>query len=231
MLHEMLLGLKRFWSLRWIIKGPILAFLAFVVLVIIAGVVDGGQEEGKEPEAAAVVQTETAPTPEPTRTAEPSPTLNVTSTPTAVAAPTTAPTWTPLPSTPAAAAKPTSVDSAQQVGDARVTCNGYRKDSGGQYFGPAEGYKWVVVDLTVENTGDDEYAMSTLLQMQMRDADGRTYNVAFGPDLRGTLDVIIPVADKVRGEVGFEVPTNAVGLKFIFKQAFGSEQATCRLQD
>lgn len=35
MLYEIWLGLKRFWALRWIIKGPTLAFLAFVVLVII----------------------------------------------------------------------------------------------------------------------------------------------------------------------------------------------------
>jgi hypothetical protein len=35
MLYEIWLGLKRFWALRWIIKGPTLAFLVFVVLVII----------------------------------------------------------------------------------------------------------------------------------------------------------------------------------------------------
>jgi len=221
MLREVWLGLKRFWALRWIIKGPILAFLAFVVLVIIAGVVGGGQEEGEQPEAAAVVQTETATQntvvatassgpslmPEPTRTAEPSPTPRVAPTPTEEA----------------------RADLTHQVGDARVTPNGWREDPGGQFFKPAGGYKWIVVDLTVENTGDDEYAMSTLLQMQMRDGEGRTYGIAIGPKLQGSLDVVIPVADKVRGEVAFEVPATATGLKFIFKQSFGTKQAMWNL--
>jgi hypothetical protein len=55
------------------------------------------------------------------------------------------------------------------VGDAQITFNTWREDPGGEFLKPAQGSKWVVVDLTVENTGDDEYAMSTLLQMQMRD--------------------------------------------------------------
>ena len=167
MLREMWLGLKRFWALRWIIKGSILAFLAFVVLVIIAGAVDGGQEEGEGARA----------------------------------------------------------DLTHQVGDARVTPNGWREDPGAQFFKPAEGYKWIVVDLSVENTGDTEYSMSTLLQTQMRDGEGRTYGIAMGPKLQGSLDVVIPVADKVRGEVAFEVPATATGLKFIFKQSFGTKEA------
>lgn len=150
------------------------------------------------------------------------------------ASPTAKPTKTPkATATPKVTATPTEeprAGTAQQVGDARVTYNSWREDPGGQFLKPAEGSKWIVVDLTVENTGDDEYAMSTILQMQMRDAEGRTYDIAIGPDLRGSLDVVIPVADKVTGEVAFEVPAAASGLKFIFKQSFGTKQAMWSLE-
>jgi hypothetical protein len=42
--------------------------------------------------------------------------------------------------------------------------------------------------------------------------------------------VVIPVDDKVTGEVAFEVPATAAGLKFIFKQSFGSKQAMWKLE-
>jgi len=90
---------------------------------------------------------------------------------------------------------------------------------------PKEGFKWIVVDLTVENTGDDEYSMSTLLQMEAKDEQDRTYSIAFGPELQGKLDVVIPVGERARGEVAFEVPAETARLRFIFKQALGTGQA------
>jgi len=65
MLREMWLGLKRFWGLRWLIKGPILVVTVLVILIIVAGIV--GQEEEKEPETVAEVTV----TPQPTETPVP----------------------------------------------------------------------------------------------------------------------------------------------------------------
>jgi hypothetical protein len=120
-------------------------------------------------------------------------------------------------------------DSAK-VGDARVTANSYRLDAGGEYLKPDSGNMWVIVDVTVVNTGDDEYNISSLLQTAVRDADGYEYDVAFGPDTKGNLDGSIPAGGTLRGEVGFEVPNPSYGLQFVFKQAFGSQQARWNLK-
>jgi len=85
MLHQMWLGLKNFWGLRWLIKGPILAVLALFLVAIVAGVAGGGEKK-EEKEAGAVVgnttpvdrttalvpATEALPTPEETAIPAPS---------------------------------------------------------------------------------------------------------------------------------------------------------------
>lgn len=48
MLREIRLGLKRFWGLRWLIKGPILAGLALLIMVIVAAAVGGSSSQKKE---------------------------------------------------------------------------------------------------------------------------------------------------------------------------------------
>lgn len=54
--------------------------------------------------------------------------------------------------------------------------------------------------------------------------------MAIGAKTSTQFDGTIPVGGILRGEVAFEVPVNAVGLQFIFKQAFGTRQAAWALQ-
>ena len=117
-----------------------------------------------------------------------------------------------------------------KVGDAEVTAHSFRLDSGGEFFAPDPGNVWIVVDATIVNTGDDEYNFSSLLQLVLRDTEGREYDVTFGPDIISQLDGTILAADNLRGEVAFEVPEIAIpGLQFVFKQVFGSGQARWNL--
>ena len=49
MLREMWLGLKRFWGLRWFVKGPILAGLAgLIVVVLVFALRAGGLSEAEK---------------------------------------------------------------------------------------------------------------------------------------------------------------------------------------
>lgn len=123
-----------------------------------------------------------------------------------------------------------SLGDTAKVGDAQVTANSFRLDAGGEFLKPDPGNIWIIVDVTVVNAGDDAYNLSSLLQTAVRDADGREYDVAFGPDLRGGLDGSITAGDMLRGEVGFEVPDPGTGLQFVFKQAFGAQQARWNLR-
>ncbi len=156
-------------------------------------------------------------------------------TPTPGTTPAPTPTSTPEP-TPEPTAAPEqdnlnlTLGQTANVGDAEVTAHSFRLDSGGEFFAPDPGNVWIVVDATIVNTGDDEYNFSSLLQLVLRDTEGREYDVTFGPDIISQLDGTILAADNLRGEVAFEVPEIAIpGLQFVFKQVFGSGQARWNL--
>jgi hypothetical protein len=91
MVREMRLGLKRFWSLRWAIKGPIIAVAVIFTIGGIGAAIDNEPDAGKE---AAVAAATTAPPTDgstATSTAEPAP-----ATPDSTAAPTPEPTPAPF---------------------------------------------------------------------------------------------------------------------------------------
>jgi hypothetical protein len=122
------------------------------------------------------------------------------------------------------------IGSTQKVGDAEVTVHGVRESAGEQYFKPKTGMKWVIVDVSAKNVGDNAYNLSSLLQAKLRDVDARNYTITVGPQTVGDFDGTIAAGDTLRGEVAFEVPVDAKGLTFVFGQSFGSEQAFWAVQ-
>lgn len=92
--------------------------------------------------------------------------------------------------------------------DVRFTPNEVRTEMGEQYAEPDPGNEFVIVDITVENLGGDELTVSTLLQMQLKDVEGRTYDTsitALTTLERGfTQGNPIPPNGKRRGEIAFE---------------------------
>ena len=61
--------------------------------------------------------------------------------------------------------------------------HGVRFDTGGTVIHPRDGHVWILVDATVVNTGDNDYALSALVQVAVRDQDAREYRIAAGPAL------------------------------------------------
>lgn len=105
------------------------------------------------------------------------------------------------------------------VGDLTITVNGVSAPEGSQFAKPAEGSRFLVVDLSVTNGGAQAANVSTLLQMKLKDAAGRLYNV----DLMATTaaggaapEGELAPGETVRGPIGFQVPSDASGLLFIF---------------
>lgn len=123
-----------------------------------------------------------------------------------------------------------SIGDTAKVGDAEVTVHGFRTSTGSDISSPDAGNMWIIVDATVRNTGDDSYALSSLLQVSARDSEGREYSITVAPDLAGRLDGAIPPGDMLRGEEAFEVPEGATGLQFVFSQEFGTQQARWNLE-
>lgn len=92
--------------------------------------------------------------------------------------------------------------------DTRFTANAVRTSMGGESTTPRPGYEFVLVDITVENTGGDELFVNTDLQADLKDAEGRTYDFATDSILafeNVAASITVDPGSGVRTEIGFEV--------------------------
>jgi len=125
-----------------------------------------------------------------------------------------------------------SIGQTAQVGDAQVTVTGFHV-SEGSLFAADAGNTFLVVDVSVTNTGDDDYDISSLLQTAVRDAnqDYEATATFFIDEIDASemLDGTILVGGTIAGQVGFEVPATATSLQFVFSQVFGGEEARWNL--
>lgn len=110
----------------------------------------------------------------------------------------------------------------------QITLHGVTESQGSEFFSPSND-KYLLVDLTIENTGDEPEAVSTLLQMELMDADSYTYSIALYPDTKGSLDGEIAPGRKMRGEVAFDVPESEY-YEFIFSDPFVTGQAIWKIE-
>jgi hypothetical protein len=101
-------------------------------------------------------------------------------------------------------------------GDFVFSVNSVSKDEGTAYVKPAAGSIYVIPNVTIQNNGKTKSTVSTLLQMYIKDSEGNKYTPALTQNATGKVDGELLAGDKVKGDVGFEVPTSATGLKFYF---------------
>jgi len=105
------------------------------------------------------------------------------------------------------------------IGTTNLTVNQVLYPAGDDFNKPKAGFKFLVVDITIENTGATAISVSSLLQMSVKDSSGQEFDV----DLMASVasggtppDGEIAPGEKLRGQVGFQVPENATGLVFVF---------------
>ncbi len=105
------------------------------------------------------------------------------------------------------------------MGATNITVNEVTYPTGDQYNKPNAGFKFLVVDITIENTSAAAINVSTLLQMSVKDASGQKFGVDFSASMASggsSPDGEIAPSEKLRGQVGFQVPENGTGLVFVF---------------
>jgi hypothetical protein len=81
------------------------------------------------------------------------------------------------------------------------------------------------VDMTVENTTDHPYALSSVVSLVLLDKDSRSHTVTFGALLNGSLDGTIAANQKLRGEALFEVAIGTAPFVVRYRQPFGPGSA------
>lgn len=103
------------------------------------------------------------------------------------------------------------VDEELSVGDTvkfdgmEITLNEARIEEGGDFDEPSED-QFVVANLTIENKTDEEQAISSIMNIELKDDEGYSYNTTFLTEgTKGQLDGEIEPGGTMRGEIPFDV--------------------------
>jgi len=90
---------------------------------------------------------------------------------------------------------------------------------------PKEGYKFVSVDVQVENQGETVQEITSIVQMYLKDNTGEKFTFHLGAQSvidSGLPDDELQPGERVRGQIGFQVPINSENLIFVFDaEVFG----------
>jgi signal peptidase I len=84
---------------------------------------------------------------------------------------------------------------------------------------PKEGFKFVAVDIQIENQGSSVQEITSVVQMYLKDETGQKYTFHLGA--QSLLDTGLPddelqPGERVRGQIGFQAPESAQELVFVF---------------
>jgi hypothetical protein len=100
-----------------------------------------------------------------------------------------------------------------------LTVNSVAYPDAGNIEPPSDGFMYLVLDLTLENKGAIPVNLSSLSQMWVKDATGRKYTLdlqAMSVLELSSLDGNLAGGETKRGQVGFQVPEDAVNCIFVF---------------
>jgi hypothetical protein len=112
-----------------------------------------------------------------------------------------------------------SVGDIIEAGEITLTVNEVTFPVGDEFTQPEENKKFVVVDVSFTNNGSESANVSSLLQMEVKDDTGQTYEVDIMASVASggsTPDGEISSGETIRGQVGYQVPNDAQGLVFVF---------------
>ncbi len=105
----------------------------------------------------------------------------------------------------------------------KVKLTGVREYKGDQFIKPQNDI-FVLIQFEIENTTDKPQTVSSLLQMNLVDAEGQSQDVAITGNEKGKLDGELGAGRKMKGEVAFDV-MKSDKYEFIFDNPFTTGQA------
>lgn len=108
--------------------------------------------------------------------------------------------------------------------DFKVTINKVREvKPTNDFLKPSEGDKWVAVDVTIENIGNEDATISSALGFKLLDKDGRNFDMAIVTDLNGSLNGTLAAGRKMTGETAFSVPVDTQEVELEVKLKLGGK--------
>ena len=91
--------------------------------------------------------------------------------------------------------------------------------AGNEIVKPKQDFKFVAVDVTVENQGSATQEITSIAQMYLKDSIGQKYTFHLGAQSiidSGLPDDELNPGERIRGQIGFQVPENVKGIIFVF---------------
>lgn len=105
-----------------------------------------------------------------------------------------------------------------------ITLNEARIEPGGEFDNP-DNDQFLVVNLTAENTTDTEQTVSSVMNVELKDAEGYSYNTTIMLEgVKAQFDGSVEAGGKLRGEIPFDVP-NSDEYSLSFSNPFKSGKA------
>jgi hypothetical protein len=113
-----------------------------------------------------------------------------------------------------------------------MTITGVEEPAGDSFFKPEEGNRFLIVRASFANSGSETQPISTLLQMALLDSSGTKYDIDI---LAATLaeqtpDGDVPAGGTLEGGAGFQIPSDATGLVFVFSPLIDGEPVGVALE-
>lgn len=120
-----------------------------------------------------------------------------------------------------------AVGETAEVEGIKITVNSTRVDEG---IVPAnEGKQYFVMDISLENTKDDEFSSSSILCYELKDGEGRKAEMSVAANLNGNLDTTVAPGEKVAGEIAFETAIEGE-LVLKFTPSIGSDSVKIKVR-
>lgn len=106
-----------------------------------------------------------------------------------------------------------------EISDLIIQTLGVSYPTGTDFVKPKEGYQFAAVEVQIENQGSSVQEITSVVQMYLKDDTGQKYTFHLGA--QSLLDAGLPddelqPGEKVRGQIGFQVPEDAQNLVFVF---------------
>ncbi|MCJ0904564.1 DUF4352 domain-containing protein [Rhodococcus sp. ARC_M6] len=118
------------------------------------------------------------------------------------------------------------------LGDWRVQVHGVVDPyvSTNQFMAPDPGNRYVVIDTEVTNNNDKPETVSSVMCFELQDSTNKSYNMTITDSSTSTVDGELAPGAAKRGELSYEVPEAATGLRLQFKcDLLSSGSATINL--
>lgn len=132
----------------------------------------------------------------------------------------------------AAPAATFGIGDAVDLGDWRVQVHGVVDPyvSSNQFITAAPGNRYVVIDAEVTNNDDKPASVSSMMCFELQDSANKSYNITFTDTSTSSVDGELAPGTAKRGDLSYEVPETATGLRLQFKcDLLSSGSATINL--